>query len=270
VTRLEIMTSDTAKPDTTSATKPETFRSHLPAIVAATTGTVIAAVLGSLIGTAGTIVGIVIGSLASGTCSWWAERGIRRSAALATARAETLRAHAYHLHPGDATVTEAARGEATVTHAAVTKDEDTASTVRTAGSGRHGRPGSRRRWAGPLAFIGAAFVGGALVVTLMEGAAGKPLSAVVQGKPGHGTTLGGGTVGKARPSPTPSGSRSPTPSSSATSARATSPATTGASSSSPAASTAPAATASSSTSPTSSPSDSPTPTATPTGTATAG
>ena len=77
---LEIMTSDPAKP----VPKPETFRSHLPAIAAA--GTVLAAVLGSLVGTAGTVAGMAIGSLVSGTCSWWAERGIRRPAAIAAAR----------------------------------------------------------------------------------------------------------------------------------------------------------------------------------------
>src|SRR5690348_17067571 len=93
------MTSDIAKPQTTPEARPETFRSHLPAIAAATAGTVLAAVLGSLIGAAGTIAGVVIGSLASGTCSWWAERGIRRSTALATARAEAIRTR--HLHAGD-------------------------------------------------------------------------------------------------------------------------------------------------------------------------
>ena len=107
----EIMTSATAKPVTKPGAKPETFRSHLPAIVAATTGTVLAAILGSLIGAAGTIAGMVIGSLASGTCSWWAERGIRRSAALAAARAEVIRARGHQLHPGeDAAVTQARRG----------------------------------------------------------------------------------------------------------------------------------------------------------------
>src|SRR5215469_8404590 len=108
MTCLDIMTSDTTKPETKPQAKPETFRSHLPAIIAATTGTVLAAILGSLIGAAGTITGIVIGSLASGTFSWWAERGIRRSAALATARAEALRARGYHPHPGaDAPATHA-------------------------------------------------------------------------------------------------------------------------------------------------------------------
>ena len=233
----EIMTSDTVKPQA----KPESFRSHLPAIVAATTGTVLAAILGSLIGAAGTIAGMVIGSLASGTCAWWAERGIRRSAALAAARAEVIRARSHPLHPGeDAAVTR---------DTAVTRDN-------AAAPGRNGRPGGR--WAGPAAFIAAAFIGCAVVVTLLEGAAGKPLSAVVQGKPGHGTTLGGGAVGKAAPA-----SPSPTPPASTTGAAATS-TTTGGASSSPAASTAPAATAPGSTNPASNAPNSATPSATPT------
>ena len=252
MTCLDIMTSDTATPETKPPAPPETFRSHLPAIVAATTGTVLAAILGSLIGAAGTIAGIVIGSLASGTASWWAERGIRRSAALATARAEALRAGGYQLHPG---------GHAAVTHAdAVTQDS---AAVTRASAGRHSSPRPPRHWAGPVAFIVAAFVGGALVVTLLEGAAGKPLSAVVQGKPGHGTTLGGGTVGKAAPA-SPSPATSPTPSSSVTGSAAPSTTPSGASSS-PAANTAPA-TAPGSTSPVSSTPNSVTPSAMPTST----
>jgi hypothetical protein len=278
MTCMETMTSDTAKPETTTPqTKPETFRSHLPAIVAATTGTVLAAILGSLIGTAGTIVGMVIGSLAAGTCSWWAERGIRRSAALATARAETLRAHGYHLRPGDVTtVTQeaVAAQEAVATHETVVA-HDTAATQDTTvvpGGGRHGRSRRRSRWAGPAAIIGAAFIGCAVAVTLVEGAAGKPLSAVVQGKPGHGTTLGGGAVSKAtpvKPSPTPSASTAKvattTPATSATpsaasssSAASTAPATAAPSSSTPA-SSAPASSAPASSAPASA-----TPTATPT------
>jgi hypothetical protein len=271
VTRLENMTSDTAKPETKPQAKPETFRSHLPAIVAATTGTVLAAVLGSLIGTAGTIVGMVIGSLSSGTCSWWAERGIRRSAALATARAETLRSRGYHMHPGDHyEITAAAAGvtRAEVTQAGGTRAGGTRAEVRATGASRHGRPGRSRRWAGPAAFIVAAFIGCAIVITLMEGAAGKPLSAVVQGKPGHGTTLGGGTVGKAAPaspSPKPSASPSPTSSASTTAPAATSTAPSRASSS-PASSTAPATTAPASTSPVTGTPSPATPAATPTGT----
>jgi len=287
VTRLEIMTSDTAKRETKPQAKPETFRSHLPAIVAASTGTVLAAVLGSLIGTAGTIVGMVIGSLASGTCSWWAERGIRRSAALATARAEALRSRGYHVHPGghyEITAAAAAVTQAEVTKAGGTQAGGTQAEVRAVGARRHGRPSRSRRWAGPAAFIVAAFIGCAVVITLMEVAAGKPVSAVVQGKPGHGTTLGGGAVGKAAPaspSPKPSGSLSPKPSGSqspTSSVSTTGPAATntapGRASSSPASSTAPATTAPTSTSTSTSPvtgTPSPaTPVATPTGGATAG
>jgi hypothetical protein len=193
---------------------------------------------------------MVIGSLASGTASWWAERGIRRSAALATARAEAIRARDRPLHPGE---------DAAVTQAAVIT-RDTAA----AGSG-HGRlrPRLRWRWAGPAAFILAAFVGCAIVVTVLEGAAGEPLSAVVQGKPGHGTTLGGGTVGKGAPA-SPSHATSPTPSASAT-GTATASTTPSGASSSPAGSTA-AATTPGSTSPASSTPHSATPSATPTST----
>jgi hypothetical protein len=231
------MTSDIAKPQTTQEARPETFRSHLPAIAAATAGTVLAAVLGSLIGAAGTIAGVVIGSLASGTCSWWAERGIRRSTALATARAEAIRTR--HLHASNAPA-------ATQPDAAAA---DTGATTRIV-SGRHGRPRPSRRWAGLAAIIAAAFIGGAIAVTVVEGAAGKPLSAVVQGKPGHGTTLGGGAVGTAAPA-----SPSPSPAASTTGAAATTPAasaTPSDASSPPAASTAPAATAPGGTNPVSS------------------
>lgn len=240
--RLEIMTSDTAKPQPRQEAKRETFRSHLPAIIAATAGTVLAAILGSLIGTAGTIAGMVIGSIASGTCSWWAERGIRRSAAVAAARAEAIRTRGRQLHPHE----DAAIAQAAADAQAAAGNQDTAT------GGRHSRPRRYRRLTGLAAVIAAAFAGGALAVTVVEGAAGKPLSAVVQGRPGHGTTFGGGAVGKAAPA-----SPSPSPSASATGLSATpsasSPAPTGASTS-PSASPSPAATASSSTSPASTPS----------------
>ncbi len=229
------MTSNSVKPETVSGpAKSETFRSHLPAIAAATTGTVLATVLGSLIGVAGTVVGIAIGSVLSGTISWWAERGLRRSARVATARAEAIRARGRPLHPDE---------DAEVAHAAAAHD----------GSRR------RRRWAGPAAFIVAAFIGCAVPLTLLEHAAGKPLSAVVQGVPGHGTSFGGGVTGTPashRPSPSPS-ARTTGP---ATNAPATSTTPSGATSSSPAVSaTTPAATSS----------VSPTPSATPTSSASA-
>jgi hypothetical protein len=227
--RLEIMTSDIAKPQTQPEAERETFRSHLPAIVAATTGTVLAAVLGSLIGAAGTIAGMVIGSLASGTCSWWAERGIRRSTALAAARAEAIRSRGRQQSPHE--------DAAIIQPDAVGQDSPAAMP---AIPGWRSRPGTARRWAGLAAVIAAAFIGGAVVVTVVEGAAGKPLSAVIQGKPGHGTTFGGGAVGTAVPA-----SPSPSPSVSTTGAAVTAPATSAtpgpSASSSPAASSAPAA-----------------------------
>ncbi len=177
---------------------------------------------------------MVVGSLASGTCSWWAERGIRRSAAAAAARAEAIRARGRQLHPHEAAAIGQAAADA----------QDIVS------YGRHGRPRPRRRRTGPAAVIAAAFIGCALAVTVLEGAAGKPLSAVTQGRPGHGTTLGGGGVGKAAPA-----SPSPTPPASTTGPGATAPAssmTPSGASSSPAASTAPTATAPSSTAPVSS------------------
>lgn len=245
-------TEPQTEPQTKPQIKPETFRSHLPAIAAATTGTVLATILGSLIGAAGTIVGMVIGSLASGTCSWWAERAIRRSATIATARADAIRARGRQLHPSeDAAVTRVATAMATRPRPR-----------------QNGRPDRRRRWAGPAAFIAVAFIGCALVVTMIEGAAGKPLSAVTQDRPGHGTTFGGGAVGPASPaspSPATSGSSSPAASASATGTGATTPATSSASGS-PSASTTPTPTDSGSTAPASPAPSTTVPAATPAGT----
>jgi hypothetical protein len=248
---VEIMTSNSVKPDTVGVpAKPESFRSHLPAIAAATAGTVLATVLGSLIGVAGTLVGIVIGSLLSGTISWWAERGLRRSAAVATARAEAIRARGRPLHPDeDAAVVEAAADAAVTEAAADAEDAEAAAGAQAAPS--PGRSRRRRRWAGPAAFVVAAFIGCAVPLTLLEHAVGKPLSAVVQGKPGDGTTMFGGVSGG-------SASHSPSPSPSATTTgSATAPASgtapSGASSSPAASATGPAATTSGSTAPSATP-----------------
>jgi hypothetical protein len=227
-------TSDSAGPDTVGApARPESFRSHLPAIAAATAGTLFATVLGSLIGVAGTLVGITIGSLLSGTISWWTERGLRRSAAVATARAEAIRAHGRPLRP----------------------DED--AVVAKVAAASHDRGRQHRRWVGPTAFIVAAFIGCAVPLTLLEHATGKPLSAVVQGKPGDGTTLSGGRVGA-------SASHSPSPSPSARATGSASSTAPGSASSSPAVSSTPVSTAPASTSPPStSPASNPPASATP-------
>jgi hypothetical protein len=238
------MTSNSVKPDTVSVpAKPESFRSHLPAIAAATAGTVLATVLGSLIGVAGTLVGIVVGSLLSGTISWWAERGLRRSAAVAAARAEAIRARGRPLRPHeDAAVAEAAMA---AEDAAVVGDAEATGDARDPAASP-ARSRRRRRWAGPAAFVIAAFIGCAVPLTLLEHAVGKPLAAVVQGVPGNGSTLFGGVSGT-------SASHSPSPSPSATTTgSATAPASgttpSGASSSPAASATGPGATASGSTS----------------------
>jgi len=71
--------------------EPERFRTHIPALVGAAIGTVLAATLGSLAGIAGTTAGLVGGSLISGCTTWWIERGIRRGKDLATAKAQFAR-----------------------------------------------------------------------------------------------------------------------------------------------------------------------------------
>jgi hypothetical protein len=63
----------------------------------------------------------------------------------------------------------------------------------------------RSVWSGAkLATVGLAVAGGMfggvmLATTGAEAVAGKPVSAIVQGKPGHGTSLGGGEVGRSNP-----------------------------------------------------------------------
>lgn len=69
--------------------KPETFRSHLPALAGSLIGTLLSAIVGSHIGGAlGTRYALIFGAFISGSASWWAERAIRRSQAVAKARYE--------------------------------------------------------------------------------------------------------------------------------------------------------------------------------------
>lgn len=170
--------------------KPETFRDHLPAILAAAGGTLLVTVLGSWLGNTGTLIGVALGSLGSGTLSWWAERGIRRAraaAAAAAGKAEAVRAKDRQPHPaGDAAITRPA----------------------------HDRTRRNRRWATPVGIVLAAFLGCAIPLTIFEHAAGKPVSAVTRHQPGHGTTLFGGGTGTPSPSP-------PAPTAPATSSAAT-------------------------------------------------
>jgi hypothetical protein len=175
---------------TSAPAKPETFRDHLPAILGAAGGTLIVTVLGSWLGNTGTLIGVALGSLGSGTLSWWAERGIRRARAAAAAaaqKAEAGRVKDRQPHPaGDAAITRPA----------------------------HDRTRRNRRWATPVGIVLAAFLGCAISLTIFEHAAGKPVSAMIRHQPGHGTTLFGGGTGTPSPSP-------PAPTAPATSSAAT-------------------------------------------------
>jgi len=73
--------------------QPETFRSHVPAIAGAVIGTLVSAVVGShLFGVAGTRYALVIGSVVTGSASWWGERAIRKSNEIARAKMEARKA----------------------------------------------------------------------------------------------------------------------------------------------------------------------------------
>ena len=162
--------------------------------MAAAAGTILVTVLGSWLGNTGTLIGVALGSLGSGTLSWWAERGIRRARAAAAAaarKAEAARGKGRQPHPaGDAAITRPA----------------------------HHRTRRNRRWATPAGIVLAAFLGCAIPLTIFEHAAGKPISAVTRHQPGHGTTLFGGGTGTPSPSPP---ARTPAPTAPATSSAAT-------------------------------------------------
>lgn len=85
------MTDEAEKTGKKKEKEKENFLSHSPAIVAAAVGTVFAAILGSFLGKTGTIAGMTAGSLISGSITWWAERGIRKSAAIAKAKRDAAR-----------------------------------------------------------------------------------------------------------------------------------------------------------------------------------
>ena len=74
----------------------------------------------------------------------------------------------------------------------------------------HDRTRRNWRWATPAGIVLAAFLGCAILLTIFEHAAGKPISAVTQHQPGHGTTLFGGGTGTRHP-PRPPGRPHPRP-----------------------------------------------------------
>jgi hypothetical protein len=93
--------------------QPETFRGHLPALAGSIVGTLISAVIAShLFGAAGTTYGLAFGGMVSGTTSWWGERAIRRSQAIATAKMKAARNKQAPLSATETQMIEAVHGKA--------------------------------------------------------------------------------------------------------------------------------------------------------------
>lgn len=85
------MTDQTQPGKTAASDKKEGFTAHLPTIVAAAVGALIVSILSSFLGKAGTLIGLMAGSMLSGTVTWYTERGIRKSAAIAKAKRDAVR-----------------------------------------------------------------------------------------------------------------------------------------------------------------------------------
>jgi hypothetical protein len=167
------------------ADAPPRFTAHVPALAASAGGTVLAAVAASYLGPLGTIGGMLAGSILSGSAAWWIERALRRSTDLARAKAKAVRQR------GGRPLTE----HETQVITAIVHDRH-----------RH------RHWK-PLAGIAAgALIIAAGTITMWEIAAGRPVAAIVQDKPGHGLTLQGGTTVPQRAAAAPSPTPTPSPS----------------------------------------------------------
>jgi hypothetical protein len=205
----------------------EKFTAHLPAVLGATAATVAATLGTSFLGYAGTLIGVVAGSLIIGGGSWWAERAIRGSTARARALAEARRRKGRELSPEE-------------THfIAAVADE------------RHKRANRGVPWALAGMSAGVVLLAATAVILFIELGTGKPVSAVVQGHRAHGL------LAPVAPSPEPSFTRSARPSPSPSLTPSLSPSTTlPVSPGSPSATTAPAATTAP---PSASPSPSPAP-----------
>ena len=87
--------------------KQETFRSHLPAIAGSVTATVVSAVITSHFLGSGTKYALVGSPFVFGFTSWWAERGIRRSHAIAKAKLEAQKAKGRPLNLEETSMIEA-------------------------------------------------------------------------------------------------------------------------------------------------------------------
>lgn len=94
------------------ADSPQTFRSHLPALIGSVIGTLVSAVVGSHVGgVLGTRYALIFGSLISGSASWWGERAIRRSNEIARAKLIAARKRGRELSVAETQMIEAVSGQ---------------------------------------------------------------------------------------------------------------------------------------------------------------
>jgi hypothetical protein len=148
-------------------------------MAASATAAVICAFAGSYLGRFGTFGALVIGSFLSGGLTWWGERAIRKSAALAREKTRFTK-----IHDRPPTTSETQMLARVVER-------------------KHCFPALS--WRRIVILGAAACVLGMGVLTTTEWIAGRPASAIVQGKPGHGLSLDGGSpVTPAASTPAPS------------------------------------------------------------------
>jgi hypothetical protein len=147
-------------------------------------GAIASAVGGAFLGITGTFIGLAAGSMISSTAAWWIERGIRRSQAIAKAKADARKHRGgRELSPTETQAIEKITGR------------------------KFDLLNRGISWK-KIAVIGSATLILALgVITAWEKIANKPLSDVVTGHKGHGLSITGGST---QPTQSPSYSPSPT------------------------------------------------------------
>lgn len=160
------------------------FKDKLPGWIASGASAVTCTVGLSFLGTSGTLYGLALGSVASGVVQWQYERHIRRGKAVAAKLRADLHAKR---HPHDV--------HQTIMMNAIAKEEEQKIP--------RGIPWKLIAMGGAVSLLAVA-----AIVIFIELGTGKPVSAIVQGKPGHGTSFSGGAV---TPTQSPAPSFTPTP-----------------------------------------------------------
>jgi hypothetical protein len=177
----------------------DTFKDKLPGWVASGASAVTCTVGLSFLGTSGTLYGLALGSVASGVVQWQYERHLRKAKAVAAKLRADLHArkHPTAIHE-------------TIMMNAIAKEADKKIP--------RGIP-----WL--TIATGAVISLAALcaVIAFIELGTGKPVSDVVQGKAGHGSSFSGGEPPPTTPVPTFAPSTSFSPTASATLAPSPSP-----------------------------------------------